>query len=440
MQLDIVIIGAGLGGLSAAICLARKGHKVKVLERNAGLSEYGAGIQLSPNATRILDSWGLSSEFREYCNLPAWSVARRYNDNAKIGMSSQNPDASEIYGHPYWQIYRPDCQRILADGVRKAGATIEYSSELQKVDAEQGKVHLMDGRTIEADLVVGADGIRSKTRGFIIGNEKIEPVPLGEFNYRAMIPAEAMLRDEDTAKLMASTETHAWFGPGRFIVGYAISNNRFFNLAMVSPRDDDTPVTSWNQPGDIEELRAEFSTFNPLVRKLTGFVEKCAKWTIAEIPELSTWSSRSGRTVLLGDAAHAMSPHAAQGAAMAMEDAAVLGELLSRLNSLDDLPCLAGLYERLRKPRVARVATIAKDNGSSWMLPDGPEQVARDDRFRKVTDDYMRGLREVGRELMVAKLRVPADMDARWPQPAVMMWLYGYDASEAIQGSENSKW
>lgn len=281
-------------------------------------------------------------------------------------------------------------------------------------------------------------GIRSKARGFIVGNGNVEPAALGEFNYRAMIPAEAMLRDEETAKQMSGTETKAWFGPGRFIVGYAISNNKFFNLAMVTPRDDDTPVTSWNQPGDVAELRAEFSNFSPLVQKLTGLVEKCAKWTIAEIPELSTWSSRSGRTVLLGDAAHAMSPHAAQGAAMAMEDAAVLGEVLSSLASLDDLPRLAALYEQIRKPRVARVAAIAKDNGKSWMLPDGPEQAVRDSRFKRVTDDYLRGLREMGRESMAKRLRVPADMHARWPQPAAMMWLYGYDANEPIKISEKS--
>jgi salicylate hydroxylase len=100
MQLTIVIIGAGLGGLSAAVCLARKGHKVTVLERNAGLSEYGAGIQLSPNATRLLDSWGLSAEFRKYCGFPTFSVARRFSDGAEIGLNPQNPDASEIYGYP----------------------------------------------------------------------------------------------------------------------------------------------------------------------------------------------------------------------------------------------------------------------------------------------------------------------------------------------------
>ncbi|KEF52263.1 uncharacterized protein A1O9_11503 [Exophiala aquamarina CBS 119918] len=432
MQLNIIVVGAGLGGLSAAICLARKGHKVTVLERNAGLSEYGAGIQLSPNATRLLDAWNLSGAFREYCNVPKVSVARRFADDAEIGLNHQNPDASEVYGYPYWQIYRPDCQRLLSDGARRAGAAIEYKCEVLKIDAEKGTVYLANGQVLVADVVVCADGIRSKMRGFLVGNDKTVPVPLGEYNYRAMIPAEAMMRDEETAKLMASTDTQAWFGPSRFLVGYPISNNTRFNLAMVAPLEDDTPVTAWNHPGDTNELRAQFSDFSPLVQKLTGLVEQCAKWMIAEIPKLNAWSSRSGRIVLLGDAAHAMSPHAAQGGAMAMEDAAVLGEVLSTLTTLEDLPRLAGLYESLRKPRVERVAAIAKGNGKAWMLHDGPEQMERDSRFRRVTDDYLHGQREVGREKMAERLKVPADANAKWPQPAMLMWLYGYDAMEAV--------
>lgn len=253
-----------------------------------------------------------------------------------------------------------------------------------------------------------------------------------------MIPAEVMLRDEETATKMTSTDTQVWFGPGRFVVGYPISNNRFFNLAMVTPREEETLVTSWNQPGDPGELRLEFGSFSPFVQKLTGLVEKCAKWTIAEIPELPTWSSRSGRTVLLGDAAHAMSPHAAQGAVMAMEDAAALGEALFRLRTLEDLPRLTSLYEKFRKPRIARVSTIAQSNGKSWTLPDGPEQADRDCRFRRITDDYLHEMRDRGCEKIAERLKVPANMDAKWPQPEVLMWLYGYDVNKAFNSFMDS--
>ena len=240
------------------------------------------------------------------------------------------------------------------------------------------------------------------------------------------------MRDEETATKMTSTDTQAWFGPGRFIVGYPISNGRFFNVALVTPRDEGTPVTYWNQPGDPRELQREFADFSPFIQKLTGLVEKCAKWTIAEIPELSTWSSRSGRTVLLGDSAHVMSPHAAQGVVMALEDAAALTEALSRLRSLEDLPRLTRVYEKFRKPRIARVASIAKGNGKSWMFRDGLEQMARDSRFRRVTDDYLQEMRDIGSEKIAKRLKAPADMDAQWPQPSVLMWLYGYDAKEAF--------
>ena len=286
------------------------------------------------------------------------------------------------------------------------------------------------------DLCLTTTGVRSRNRACVAGNAGVAPVPFAEFNYRAMIPSEAMMRDSETAQLMASSDTQAWFGPGRFVVGYPISNGKLFNLAMVAPRVDDTPVTNWNQPGDVSELRSLFQDFCPLVQKLTMLVEKCAKWTIAEIPLLKTWSSQSGKTVLLGDAAHAMSPHAAQGGAMALEDAAVLGEVLSCLTAIGDLPRAVKAYEEIRKPRISRIRDIAKGNGAAWMLPDGPKQMTRDRRFKTAMDDYLRHLKENGREEMVAKFKADTDINTEWPRPAVLMWLYGYNTFGEIRALE----
>ncbi len=127
-----------------------------------------------------------------------------------------------------------------------------------------------------------------------------------------------------------------------------------------------------------------------------------------------------------------MSPHAAQGEVMILEDAAALAEALSRLRSLEYLRRLTRLYEKFRKPRIARVASIAKGNGKSWMLRDGLEQLARESRFRRVTDDYLQEIRDIGSEKIVRRLKVQADIDAQWPLPSVLMWLYGYDIKEAF--------
>ena len=259
------------------------------------------------------------------------------------------------------------------------------------------------------------------------GNEDAAPVPFEEYNYRAMIPREAMMRDPETARLMLDQNTQAWLGPGRAIIAYPISTGKLFNLAISVPRGSDAPIANWNQPGDVNEFRSTFADFSPVVQKLVNLVESCAKWTIAEIRPLKTWSSHSGRTVLLGDAAHAMSPHAAQGSAMAIEDAAVLGECLSRFTTPEDLPAAAKAYQAIRRPRVERVQDMAKGNGAMWILPDGPEQEARDKRSKHSMEVYDQELKNIGREGMRAKPKTQPDMNGKWPEPAALMWLHGFD-------------
>ena len=265
-------------------------------------------------------------------------------------------------------------------------------------------------------------------RGCIPGDENATPVPFEEFNYRAMIPREAMMKDSETARLMLDQNTQAWLGPGRAIIGYPISRGKFFNMAVSVPRASDAPIGRWNQPADVSEFRSTFADFSPVVQKLVKLVESCAKWTIAELHPLKTWSSHSGKTILLGDAAHAMSPHAAQGSAMAIEDAAVLAECLSRFSTPEDLPAAAQAYQAIRRPRVEQVQRIARGNGAMWVLPDGPEQEARDKRARAITESHDQELQKIGREGLRAKPKPRPDINAKWPEAAALMWLHGYDA------------
>jgi salicylate hydroxylase len=167
---------------------------------------------------------------------------------------------------------------------------------------------------------------------------------------------------------------------------------------------------------------------------VVGLVEKCAKWTIAELPSLNTWSSSTGRAVLLGDAAHAMSPHAAQGGAMAIEDAAVLDECLRFFDT--NLSVAVKAYEAIRRPRVERVQEIARGNGDMFVLPDGQEQEQRDVHFLALMDTYDFELEKIGREGLKAKAKPKADMNATWPSPAALMWLHGYDAVEEVSWFE----
>lgn len=265
--------------------------------------------------------------------------------------------------------------------------------------------------------------------------DDVEAIPFNEHNYRAMISRADMMSNSETAEMITSSNTQAFFGPGNAIICYPISAGQLFNLAIISHPDsnkeearDPPPIGRWNEPADLQEFCNLFKDFCPIVRQLTGLVKDCTRWTIAEVPELENWSSQSGKTVLLGDAAHAMSPHAAQGSAMAIEDAAVLAECLSHFAG--DIAAAANSYQAIRMPRVRRIADIARDNGGVFVLPDGPEQEARDRRFRAVTvdDEDPASMEEKMREKPKAK----ANQEARWPSPELMMWINGFDAISEV--------
>lgn len=257
----------------------------------------------------------------------------------------------------------------------------------------------------------------------------MSPRLFNEFTYRAMIDRQDMMSDSETAKLIATEDIQSWLGPDRAIVAYPISRGTLFNVAVVvsASGQRDAPVGKWNEPADLLEFQSMFSDFCPLAQKLVHLVKKCAKWTIAEVPPLPTWSM--GKAVLLGDAAHAMSPHAAQGAAMAIEDAAVLGECLNSLSYPQQLGDVLKKYECLRKPRVERVAEIARNNGSIWVLSDGPQQEARDKRFKESDEMYETFVKEGRGE----RPKAEPDEFGKWPQPGLLMWLYGTDAVKEAQ-------
>lgn len=264
----------------------------------------------------------------------------------------------------------------------------------------------------------------------------MNPIPFNEHNYRAMIPKVDMMASPETAEMITSNNTQAFLGPGRAIICYPISAGQLFNLAIISHPDSNEeeaketpPIGRWNEPTNLENFRKLFGDFCPSVRKLTGLVKDCTRWTIAEIPDLKSWSSQSGKTVLLGDAAHAMSPHAAQGSAMAIEDAAVLAECLSYFTG--DVRSAAEAYQSMRRPRVRRIAEIARDNGGIFVLPDGPEQRARDSRFRAITVEGEVNIASLEQEAR-KKPRVEADQGAKWPSPELMMWINGFDAVSEV--------
>jgi 2-polyprenyl-6-methoxyphenol hydroxylase-like FAD-dependent oxidoreductase len=360
----VIVVGAGIGGLCAAIALRRAGADVAVYEQADALREVGAGVQLSPNATRILARWGLGDALARIGVRPHAIEHRRWDDG-RLLMSQPLGDACErAFGAPYYHLYRPDLLAMLvaalpAEVVRLAHRCVEI---VQHTDG--ATVRFDNGIEARGDLVIGADGIHSTVRALLLGPES--PHFSGSVAYRGLVPAERLHHVE-----ISRTST-AWLGPGRHFVRYFVGAGRFVNWVGIVPAGD-WRVESWSATGEVPAALAEFADWYPEVRTIIAASDATHRWALYDRDPLQTWTV--GHVALLGDAAHAMLPFLAQGACQAVEDATVLSSCVCGEASI-----LAALerYQAVRQPRVWEVQRISRRNASTYHLPDGPDQQARD--------------------------------------------------------------
>ncbi len=352
--LSIAVAGAGIGGLTAALALARSGHQVTLVERRTGFAEVGAGLQLSPNASRLLLDWGLGPALRRVASEPARVVVRSVRSGAGIGAFALGPSMRERYGAPYWVVQRSDLQTILLDAVRSdpairfaMGRTVEAVNE-----AEDG-VHLrlvtsrLSEETLQVDLVVGADGLWSKVRAST--GDLRSPV------FRNFVAWRATIDRAEAPPDLAGNETGLWLGNAGHVVHYPIAGGSRLNIVVIERGG--RPVDGWSAPGHRDDLLRGFAGAAPLLRDLLA---KPPSWLLWSLYDLPARSMAKGRIALLGDAAHPVLPFLAQGAALAIEDAAALSKALVRGETLADA---LKAYELERLPRARRVQSQASRNG-----------------------------------------------------------------------------
>lgn len=222
-QARIIVVGAGIGGLATAVALAQKtSHDVHVLESSPTLKEAGAGIQINPNASRILASWGLTPEFEKVATLSDYMEIRRYATNEALGLVPADVDgySLKVWGSPHWTVHRADYQQILAAKATFLGVKITFNAKVVDADPDGGTLTLADGNPLQADLIVGADGIHSRVRRSIPALAGIAPLRAQNYCYRILLTREQMLSDPASAEVMTSPNRMAWAGHGKHIIGY----------------------------------------------------------------------------------------------------------------------------------------------------------------------------------------------------------------------------
>ena len=371
----IFIAGAGIGGLTAALALAARGFRIVVLEKAERLEEAGAGLQLSPNASRVLTGLGLEKRLAARAVTPDAVSLMSARSGGEVARLPLGEAASTRAGAPYWVMHRADLQAALQAEVNEH-PDIELRLGCQFEDAAPHAKGLTvvqrRGMMRESEValaLVGADGIWSSVRGHLFPN--VQPQFSGLIAWRGTLDATQLPRE------YTSRRVQLWMGPNAHLVTYPISAARQINVVAIMPGTWNRP--GWSAPGDIGEIKGVFSAsqWPGTARMMIGAVDEWRKWALFTLPGGGEWSG--GAIALLGDAAHAMLPFAAQGAGMAIEDAAVLAKCLSETQN-EGGPSMASAmqgYARLRRPRVLRVQRTARQSGRIYHLT-GAAALARD--------------------------------------------------------------
>jgi salicylate hydroxylase len=391
LPLSIAVVGGGIGGLAAALSLCQAGFEVHVYEQAPELTQIGGGINMGPNAVRILRRLGLAAGLDREGVRPFFTHQRRWQDGRTLQRAPLNPACEELYGAPHITIHRADLLAIISSGFPAERIHLGHRLTGLADNGDRIEAWFENGARITADILVGADGIHSAVRAALFGEEA--PVFAGCVAYRGLVPAERI------ADLGLEIGSQSWVGPGAHFVHYPVSRGRLLNFVGWTEHDS-WNREDWTDRATVGRALAAFEGWHPQVRRIIAAADTCFIWALCDRDPLPCWSV--GRTTLLGDACHPMYPFMGQGAAQAIEDGAALAACLVAAGNADPTATLRR-YERLRLPRVTRLQDMSRANKTRFHMRDGPAQEARDAEWARAADR----------------------------SPDALRWLYEYDAGAA---------
>jgi salicylate hydroxylase len=377
MTQQVLIAGGGIGGLAAALACSRAGCDVRLYERAPVFSEVGAGIQMGPNVVRVLQAWDLEAALQAVAAFPDRLQVRHALSGAELGVLRLGQATVQRYGAPYATIHRADLHQLLLGALRAresvwlhSGRTVEHYRET----ADAVSLRLDSGPEVEGDVLIGADGLWSRVRSQLVADGA--PRVAGHLAYRAMVPQGRL------PAALRSQQVTAWLGPRLHVVQYPVRRGEWLNIVAIVHGHVQGGLEDWDHGANAADLQTHLAHACSPLRALIEAVPDWRLWVLCDRPPVSAAGQMArGRVALLGDAAHPMRPYLAQGAGMAIEDAAELARQLAQVDGVLDVPTLLQRYALNRWQRCARVQARSIRNGEIFHL-EGPMAWARDTSLR----------------------------------------------------------
>jgi salicylate hydroxylase len=371
MATDMVIVGGGIGGLAAALACARSGSGIQLLEQSSVFGEVGAGIQLGPNVVRVLESWGLGDALKAIAAFPQELQVRSAIHGEVLGTLPLGVSMEQRYGASYCTVARADIHAMLLQAVQTTtDVSLQLSSTVTQIaqDADRVTLETAMGQSLQTPLLVGADGVWSKVRHSVVADDK--PRVTGHLAFRAMV------LQTDLPVALRSQVVTAWLGPKFHAVQYPVHAGEWLNVVAIVQGQVYGDPSHWDHSANAAELHTRLAGAARPLMDLVHAIPAWRLWALSDRPPMQSANEHAkGRVALLGDAAHPMRPYLAQGAGMAIEDAAELAQVLS--GTVNDVPGAIQRYAHARWQRNARVQARAIRNGEIFHMR-GVMQRARD--------------------------------------------------------------